>query len=101
MKDAIIRDRFASEKNVLCFEMEAGGLMNSFPCLVIRGICNYSDTHESKEWKGYAAMAASAYAKDILKAIPPSKVDEEGKFKEMVGWLQQRLVFHNVIEDEK
>jgi nucleoside phosphorylase len=99
MKDAIIRDRFASEKNVLCFEMEAGGLMNSFPCLVIRGICNYSDTHKSKEWQGYAAMAASAYAKDILKAIPPPRVDEEWKFKEVVEFLQQRLVFHNATED--
>jgi nucleoside phosphorylase len=26
---------------VLCVEMEAAGLMNSFPCLVIRGICDY------------------------------------------------------------
>ena|SRR5436305_37157 len=40
MKDAIIRDTLAKEKDVLCFEMEAAGLMNHFPCLVIRGICD-------------------------------------------------------------
>jgi hypothetical protein len=38
MKDANIRDRLAREKNVLCFEMEAAGLMNHFPCLVVRGM---------------------------------------------------------------
>ncbi|KAK8074520.1 hypothetical protein PG997_009183 [Apiospora hydei] len=27
----------AREKDVLCFEMEAAGLINHFPCLVIRG----------------------------------------------------------------
>jgi nucleoside phosphorylase len=49
MKDAGIRDRLAAEKDVLCFEMEAAGLMNHFPCLVIRGICDYSDSHKNKE----------------------------------------------------
>lgn len=38
MKDALVRDRLAAEKNVLCFEMEAAGLMNHFPCLIIRGM---------------------------------------------------------------
>ena len=67
MKDAKIRDQFADERGVLCFEIEAGGLMNQFPCLVVRGICDYSDTHKNKEWQGYAAMTAAAYAKDLLK----------------------------------
>jgi hypothetical protein len=49
MKDALIRDRLAAEKDVLCFEIEAAGLMNHFPCLVIRGICDYSDSHKNKE----------------------------------------------------
>jgi nucleoside phosphorylase len=61
MKDALIRDRLAAEKDVLCFEMEAAGLVNTFPCLVIRGICDYSDSHKNKEWQGYAAMVAAAY----------------------------------------
>jgi nucleoside phosphorylase len=38
MKDAQVRDTLAAEKGVLCFEMEAAGLMNHFPCLVIRGM---------------------------------------------------------------
>jgi hypothetical protein len=42
MRDATIRDRLALEEDVLCFEMEAAGLMNHFPCLVVRGITSYS-----------------------------------------------------------
>jgi hypothetical protein len=51
--------------------------------LVIRGICDYSDTHKNKEWQGYAAMAAAAYAKDLLLRIPPEKVDAEKKIGEV------------------
>jgi nucleoside phosphorylase len=85
MQDALLRDKFAKESNVLCFEMEAAGLMNHFPCLVIRGICDYSDTHKNKEWQGYAAMAAAAYAKDILCQIHPNKVEAEKKIVDVLS----------------
>ncbi|KAM0267240.1 hypothetical protein ACHAPA_006019 [Fusarium lateritium] len=77
MKNAILRDRLASQNNVLCFEMEAAGLMNGFSCLVIRGICDYSDSHKNNVWQGYAAMAAAAYAKQIVSTIRPQQVEEE------------------------
>ena len=40
MRHGATRDRLRKELDVLCFEMEAAGLMDSFPCLVIRGICD-------------------------------------------------------------
>jgi nucleoside phosphorylase len=85
MKDALLRDKLSKDKDVLCFEMEAAGLMNHFPCLVIRGICDYSDSHKNKEWQGYAAMAAAAYAKDLLRQIPPNKVEAEKRIGETVS----------------
>lgn len=85
MKDALVRDRLAAEKDVLCFEMEAAGLMNHFPCLVIRGICDYSDTHKNKDWQGYAAMVAAAYAKDLLCRIPPNKVEAEKRISDLLS----------------
>ncbi len=85
MKDALVRDTLAAEKNVLCFEMEAAGLMNHFPCLVIRGICDYSDSHKNKEWPGYAAMVAAAYTKDLLYRIPPSKVEAEKRIGDTIS----------------
>ncbi|CEI70940.1 hypothetical protein FVEN_g9690 [Fusarium venenatum] len=66
MKDAVPRDALAAKKDVLCFEIEAAGLINHFPCLVIRGICDYSDLHKNKEWQGFAAIIAAAYTKDLL-----------------------------------
>jgi nucleoside phosphorylase len=85
MKDALLRDKFAKENGVLCFEMEAAGLMNHFPCLVIRGICDYSDTHKNKEWQGYAAMAAAAYAKDLLARIPVNKLEAERRISDILS----------------
>jgi len=85
IKDALIRDTLANEKDILCFEMEAAGLINHFPCLVIRGICDYADSHKNKEWQGYAAMAAAAYTKDLLYRIPPNKVEAERKISEILS----------------
>jgi nucleoside phosphorylase len=83
MKDATVRDRLAAEMDVLCFEMEAAGLMNQFPCLVIRGICDYSDSHKNKEWQGYAAMAAAAYT--LLCRIAPNRVEAEKRIGDFLS----------------
>jgi nucleoside phosphorylase len=75
MRSAAERDRVSAELGgVLCFEMEAAGLMNSFPCLVIRGICDYADSHKNKRWQAYAAGTAAAYAKELLSVIPAAEV---------------------------
>ncbi|KAK6359203.1 hypothetical protein TWF696_000367 [Orbilia brochopaga] len=87
MKDASVRDRLIAENDVLCFEMEAAGLMSQFPCLIIRGICDYSDSHKNKEWQGYAAMTAAAYAKDLLYEIAPTKIEAERKIADIPGVL--------------
>lgn len=74
MRDGVTRERLQQELNVLCFEMEAAGLMDDFPCLVIRGICDYADSHKAKRWQPYAAAVAAAYAKELLCTIPPNQV---------------------------
>ncbi|KAE8372665.1 violaceus kinesin [Aspergillus bertholletiae] len=70
LKDARTRDSIAQDLNILCFEMEAAGLMDELPSLVIRGICDYCDSHKNKQWQGYAALAAAAYAKALLSVVP-------------------------------
>ncbi|KAK2055376.1 hypothetical protein LY76DRAFT_662255 [Colletotrichum caudatum] len=66
MKHGKTRDRIADELNVLCFGMEAARLMDNFPCLVIRGICHYADSHKAKEWQPDAAAVTAAYANELL-----------------------------------
>lgn len=46
IKSGVMRDRLARDHEVKCFEMEAAGI-NAFPCLIIRGICDYSGTHKN------------------------------------------------------
>ncbi|GMG13315.1 unnamed protein product [Aspergillus oryzae] len=70
MKDAKTRDSIAQDLDILCFEMEAAGLMDELPSLAIRGICDYCDSHKNKQWQGYAALAAAAYAKALLSKVP-------------------------------
>jgi nucleoside phosphorylase len=70
------RDQLAQELRILCFEMEAAGLMDYFPCLVIRGICDYSDSHKNKQWQGYAAATAAAYAKELLSVVSVMHIEE-------------------------
>ncbi|KAJ6086763.1 hypothetical protein N7467_005677 [Penicillium canescens] len=76
VKDGILRDTINSRLggNVLCFEMEAAGLMNEFRCVVIRGICDYADSHKTKHWQEHAAAVAAATAKEILLVVPKGDV---------------------------
>ena len=83
VKDAQSRDlldkRFG--EHLLCVEMEAAGLMNDFPCIVVRGICDYADSEKEKTWQEYAAAVAAAYAKELLGCVQPSVVDAEDSAK--------------------
>jgi len=74
VKDAGLRKQLGRALNILCVEMEAAGLMDSFPCLVIRGICDYADSHKNKKWQPYAAATAAAYMKELLSVIPAKDV---------------------------
>ncbi|KAF7552232.1 hypothetical protein G7Z17_g4455 [Cylindrodendrum hubeiense] len=54
-------------------------LVPDFPCLAIRGICDYADSHKNEEWQGYAAITATAYTKDLLLQISPITVHSEAR----------------------
>ncbi|KAJ6028611.1 Tetratricopeptide-like helical [Penicillium herquei] len=71
MKNAKTRDAIAQELGILCFEMEAAGLMDQLPCLVIRGVCDYCDSHKHKQWQEYAALIAAAYTKALVGMVTP------------------------------
>ena len=72
IRDGVTRDLLSSELGgVLCFEMEAAGIMNSLPFLAIRGICDYADSHKHKMWQPWAASTAAAYARSLLSLVAP------------------------------
>ncbi|KAI5247576.1 Pfs, NACHT and ankyrin domain protein [Aureobasidium subglaciale] len=75
IKDGRKRDALAREHGILCFEMEAAGTMNDFPCLVVRGISDYCDSHKNDKWHGYAAAVAAAYARELFSHMPVEEVE--------------------------
>ncbi|KGO41142.1 Tetratricopeptide-like helical [Penicillium expansum] len=87
MKSATTRDAVAQELNILCFEMEAAGLMDQLPCLVIRGVCDYCDSHKHKKWQGYAALTAAAYTRALLGVVPLYSHGQSSDAKEARHWM--------------
>ncbi|KAF3177503.1 hypothetical protein TWF788_007706 [Orbilia oligospora] len=96
MKHGATRSRLSEERNILCFEMEAAGVMDQIPSLIIRGICDYSDSHKNKAWQHYAALVAAGYARELLLQIgspqtSKKRKDREGnsiKTKDIFGCLE-------------
>ncbi|KAF2167692.1 hypothetical protein M409DRAFT_65821 [Zasmidium cellare ATCC 36951] len=89
IKDAEQRDsiiEWLGRENVhpLCYEMEAAGLMNSFPCVVIRGICDYANEHKNDDWQRYAAATAAAFAKELLQYVDTEEVEITPKIAEVL-----------------
>ncbi|KAH9239089.1 hypothetical protein K456DRAFT_1860934 [Colletotrichum gloeosporioides 23] len=74
VKDARLRDALAQQHELLCFEMEGAGAIADFPCLIVRGISDYCDSHKNDKWHGYAAAAAAAYARQLFFHLPVDEV---------------------------
>ncbi|KAF6801232.1 PFS domain-containing protein (phosphorylase superfamily protein) [Colletotrichum musicola] len=66
MKSGGDRDSIAKNTGVIAFEMEGAGVWDMFPCLVIKAVCDYADSHKNKKWQSYAAATAAACAKAFL-----------------------------------
>ncbi|KAJ5609693.1 hypothetical protein N7528_010260 [Penicillium herquei] len=81
IKDGRERDMIAQDFHAICFEMEAAGIMNHLPTLVIRGICDYCDSHKNKQWQKYAALVAALYSKLLLSVIPVEHRHRDGEMK--------------------
>ncbi|CAH0036425.1 unnamed protein product [Clonostachys rhizophaga] len=83
IKNARFRDEWGQKYGVLCFEMEAAGVMNILPTLVIRGICDYCDAQKNKVWQEYAAATAAAYTRHLLFHLPYHEPDNRILWKRM------------------
>lgn len=89
VKDSALRDDIRVKHGALCLEMEAAGLMNNFPCVVIRGISDYADSHKNDRWQPYAAAVAAACAKEYLENVQARDVDGEPTVKAVLEKVQE------------
>ncbi|KIX95161.1 uncharacterized protein Z520_09077 [Fonsecaea multimorphosa CBS 102226] len=70
MKSGIHRDAIAQKEGIIAFEMEGAGLIDhKFPCLVIKGVADYADSHKNDVWHHYAAAAAACCARAFLESF--------------------------------
>ncbi|KAM0189624.1 hypothetical protein ACHAPQ_010500 [Fusarium lateritium] len=93
VKHAAFRNQLNKELggHVLCVEMEAAGLVNEFPCLVIRGICDYADSHKNDDWQEYAAIVAAAFGKELLQYVQASDMEKEKPVKDVIKEVHSAL----------
>lgn len=73
MKSAIRRDKVAETEGIIAFEMEAAGIWEHQPCLVVKGVCDYADSHKNKKFQDYAAATAASVAKALLRLHTPAE----------------------------
>ncbi len=73
----VSRDAASAALGVVgCFESSAAGLMDNFPCQVVRSVCDYADSHKNARWHGYATATAAGLAKELLEDVHPRDVEQ-------------------------
>lgn len=90
------RDELYAEHGIVCFEMESAGVMSGYQALVIRGVCDYADSHRNKRWQSYAAATAASYAKEVLLRVPAGgRFGSKSSATDSRREEQRHNIFHN------
>jgi nucleoside phosphorylase len=66
LKSTAHRDQIAKNENVVTFKMEGAGAWDALPCVIIKGVCNYTNSHKNKVWQKYTATTAAACARALI-----------------------------------
>ncbi|KAH6668626.1 nucleoside phosphorylase domain-containing protein [Plectosphaerella plurivora] len=69
MKSAQDRDRLAKQEEIIAFEMESAGAWEELPCLIVKGICDCSDSHKNKDWQDFASATAASVARALIERM--------------------------------
>ncbi|KAL6232292.1 hypothetical protein BDW75DRAFT_232903 [Aspergillus navahoensis] len=84
MKSGQHRDEIARNEKVIGFEMEGAGVWDNIPCIIIKGVCDYADSHKSKLWQAYAAATGASVAKAFLEYWMPAKHEGASKTRHLM-----------------
>ncbi len=80
LKNPKLRDALRDQFGVKAVEMEGSGIADAtwnqeVGYLVVRGICDYCDSHKNDVWQGYAAVVAAAYTRGLLASMPAEETN--------------------------
>ncbi|KAK4044797.1 nucleoside phosphorylase domain-containing protein [Parachaetomium inaequale] len=96
IKSAVHRDKIASKEKVIAFEMEGAGIWDEVPCIVVKGVCDYADSHKHKGWQNFAAATAASAAKAILERyVQTDKPTEAASNNQTAGNDMSRAAHHD------
>lgn len=75
VKSSELRDKLRDMFNLKAIEMEGSGVADAawegnVGYFIVRGICDYCDSHKSDDWHEYATIVAAAYTKALIEEIP-------------------------------
>jgi tetratricopeptide (TPR) repeat protein len=86
--------------------MEGAGVWDNIPCIIIKGVCDYADSHKNKLWQAYAAATGASVAKALLEYWVPENHEGKSSFREFLRsisnlcpadkLLVSHLVFRNI-----
>lgn len=94
-KSGIDRDKYVNDLGIIAFEMEGAGVWDELPCLVVKAVCDYADSHKNKKWQDYTAAVAAAAVKVILALYPGRDKPIDGEFS---GYFLYLLVLEIGVE---
>jgi nucleoside phosphorylase len=77
MKSGEHRDKMAKMDGAIGFEMEGAGVWDNIPCVIVKGVCDYADSHKAKIWQYYAAATAASCIKAFLTYWIPTSPESE------------------------
>lgn len=101
MKSGEHRDKIAATEKVIAFEMEGAGIWDSLPCVIIKGVCDYADSHKNKIWQNYAAATASSCAKAFLICWTPSVLARSDPAPMVYETVQDNIYGETISDDQR
>ncbi|KAL3441720.1 putative kinesin light chain [Aspergillus insuetus] len=84
MKSGQHRDEIVKEEKVIGFEMEGAGVWDNVPCIIVKGVCDYADSHKSKVWQAYAAATGASVAKAFLEYWMPANHKDTRRHRQVM-----------------
>jgi nucleoside phosphorylase len=82
-KDSGVRSEFAMSFDVKALDSGFEAIMDSIDgnrkesFCIIRGISDYTDGQRGQEWQPHAALAAAAFMKTLVTALPTEEEDDD------------------------
>ncbi|KAM0449365.1 hypothetical protein ACHAO4_007712 [Trichoderma viride] len=89
LKSGEHRDWTARRYGVLAFEMEGAGVWDELPCIIVKGVCNYADSHMNNHWQNFAAATAASVAKSLVERYTKTDRSPTIQIKEQVEKMME------------